>query len=482
MSESDESPSAREHESLPPGALGAWWRQGARSAFFLTPSWSDLKTTPMSVFFLMAMAFLLDILLERLYIPGDATFYWQAFAIGWLGPVVSLWVCWIVLPRSRIADDGSHAPGVVALYSMLLAQFPTIQVVLALVFVPLVRTGAFSTQALGGWGRWALWALALAWVLLAQLKVIWNNGAKQRRAVEIGAMLVFAVVLVLSQWVRPIVFWYPDAPASREAAVERFQLTQDVLELQPKLLAEQLQALSPERPGVVDVYAITYSPYADEDVFRRESTMVAGVMAQRFGAEGRTIQLVNHRDTARELAWATPLNLQRTIERMAALMNRDEDILFIHLTSHGAHDGVLSTRHWPLTLDSLTPADLKGWLDKANIRYRIVSVSACYSGSWIAPLANEGTLVMTAADADHTSYGCGKGSELTYFGRAMFNEQLRRTWSFEEAHAAARTAIDEREKAAGKSDGFSNPQIRVGSDIRPQLSRLAAERAAQPAQ
>jgi hypothetical protein len=42
---------------------------------------------------------------------------------------------------------------------------------------------------------------------------------------------------------------------------------------------------------------------------------------------------------------------------------------------------------------------------------------------------------MTAADADHTSYGCGRLSELTFFGRALFDEQLRKTHSFEQAFA-----------------------------------------------
>jgi hypothetical protein len=85
---------------------------------------------------------------------------------------------------------------------------------------------------------------------------------------------------------------------------------------------------------------------------------------------------------------------------------------------------------------------------------------------------------MTAADAQNTSLGCGKRSHLTYFGRAMFDEELRRTWSFEDAHAASRVSIEQREREAGKNDGFSNPQIRVGSDIKPQLARLAKERAA----
>lgn len=82
---------------------------------------------------------------------------------------------------------------------------------------------------------------------------------------------------------------------------------------------------------------------------------------------------------------------------------------------------------------------------------------------------------MTAADAEHTSYGCGRHSELTYFGRAMFGEQLRRTLSFKDAHASARTVIEQREKDAKKTDGFSNPQIAVGTKIRETLARLVAQ-------
>jgi hypothetical protein len=129
----------------------------------------------------------------------------------------------------------------------------------------------------------------------------------------------------------------------------------------------------------------------------------------------------------------------------------------------------------PATLEALTPQQLQGWLADAGIRHAVISISACYSGSWIAPLAGPGRLVMTAADAEHTSYGCGRGSELTFYGRALFDEQLRQTRDFEQAHAAARQVIAQREVEAGKSDGYSNPQISVGASMRPLLQRLAAQ-------
>ena len=63
---------------------------------------------------------------------------------------------------------------------------------------------------------------------------------------------------------------------------------------------------------------------------------------------------------------------------------------------------------------------------------------------------------------------------------AMFDEGLRRTRSFEAAHAEARTVIDRREKEAGKTDGYSNPQIAVGPAIRPVLERLVRRLEAPP--
>ncbi|HEV7913088.1 MAG TPA: C13 family peptidase [Albitalea sp.] len=458
--------------SLPRGALGAWWRQGARSALFMRPDWRGLAATPLLIAVLVAVPYALGVAVQRLYIDGPATFYWPALQMGWLPTAVIAWICWLLAPRSN-----GGAPSAAALFAMLAAQSLAIGGVLALLMVPLVRAGLWPLPGLGLLAAWALWSVPMAWIVAAQLTLVWRAGSGSP-ALKTGAMLVLAATLVSGEWDPPLRPWYPDEPVqANAAAAQPMRLTQEQIEQQPRLLDERLQALQPQRPGVVDVYTIAFAPYADEDVFRREAEMVAGVMDQRFGSAGRSVRLVNHRETIRQWPWATPLNLQRTIQRMAALMNRDEDLLFIHLTSHGAQGGTLSARFWPLSIDEVTPQALKGWLDEAGVRYRIVSVSACYSGSWIAPLSDPATLVMTAADAEHTSYGCGKRSELTFFGRAMFDEQLRRTWSFEQAHAAARAVIDQREREAGKTDGPSNPQIHVGAQIRPQLARLAAERA-----
>jgi hypothetical protein len=56
-----------------------------------------------------------------------------------------------------------------------------------------------------------------------------------------------------------------------------------------------------------------------------------------------------------------------------------------------------------------------------------VVISACYSGVFIPWLANPNNLVVTAADANHSSFGCEDRAKWTYFGNAFFNIALRRT-------------------------------------------------------
>jgi hypothetical protein len=58
----------------------------------------------------------------------------------------------------------------------------------------------------------------------------------------------------------------------------------------------------------------------------------------------------------------------------------------------------------------------------------------------------------------------------------MYAEQLRTsTRDFERAHAIAREVIRQREIEAGKTDGYSNPQIAMGEDVRPVLHALEAQ-------
>ena len=60
-------------------------------------------------------------------------------------------------------------------------------------------------------------------------------------------------------------------------------------------------------------------------------------------------------------------------------------------------------------------------------------MSACYAGIFVPPLANDDTIVMTAADAKSTSFGCAPEREWTYFGDALFRQSMLPGWDFQQA-------------------------------------------------
>jgi hypothetical protein len=465
-------------------SVSAWWYQGLRTLLLKKPDWRHLHTSPAVVACLVLLTSVLSVVSQRIYIKGAANFYGPSLHDNWLATACLAWVCWLLVPSIRPSSSATpalnHGPTAPSmLFTLFMAQFFALLCITAVLFNAMNHISYFSSSSMGRWLIWGLSIAVIVWQLLSQWFLVARSGAPHRSAQWLGAAVV-AGTLAITYWLPGSPHWYPDYSKSAQNTDDPespgLKLTQELLELQPQILQTKLQALGAQKPGKVDLYAITFAPYASENVFQRESQLVASVMQERFGAKDKTIQLINNPSTARDWPWATPLNLRRTIARAAQLMNKDEDVLFIHITSHGARDGQLSAEFWPLEIDTVTPAMLKGWLDEAGVRFRIISISACYSGSWVEPLATPQTLVMTAADATHTSYGCGSKSELTYFGRAMFDEQLRSTTlSFEKAHAGARPVIKKREEEAGKTDGYSNPQIRVGSEIATKLADMEAE-------
>jgi len=121
-----------------------------------------------------------------------------------------------------------------------------------------------------------------------------------------------------------------------------------------------------------------------------------------------------------------------------------------------------------MTLQSLQPKALAAMLQEAGIRWKVVVVSACYSGGFVEPLRNDSTLVITAARADRVSFGCEDANEFTDFGRAYFKEALPKAASFQDAFARAQKLVDEWERQAKLE--ASLPQISEPKAIVDQLA------------
>jgi hypothetical protein len=448
--------------------LASWLREGLRAGFFLRPRLGPAAPAPGQLVLLLVLTSALELLLARYEVAGPVLFDLR----GWLAPqwgtALLLLLAWWMLPPP---EGGAVAPrGLAAWFALWVVASAPANVVSQLLGI--AQAHELMPAWLDGatWAAWVLYMLLWIWVIGVAVLLASRFGVDRPRqaALALGLVTLFG----LSAWQFPDRPWQQDGSRAEGPERPTLELSQETFETQQAVWDKAVASLAPQRPGVTDVYALVFAPYAGEDVFLRESSMVAGLLEQRFDAKGRVLQLVNNPATSDTFPWATGLNLERAIEALAAKMDRENDLLVVYLTSHGASDYQLAASNAPLHVDTVSPGELRAALDKAGIRHRVIAISACFSGGWIGPLASDTTLVMTAADATHTSYGCGRLSELTFFGRAMFDEQLRKTHSFERAFAAAVPLIRQREVEAGKPDGFSNPQISVGENIRPLLRAL----------
>jgi hypothetical protein len=106
-------------------------------------------------------------------------------------------------------------------------------------------------------------------------------------------------------------------------------------------------------------------------------------------------------------------------------------------------------------------------LARTRVRHKVVVISACYSGVFIPRLANPNVLVITAADADHSSFGCRDKAKWTYFGDAFFNVALRKTKSLKDAFVVARALVRNRELREHFEP--SNPLLAGGANVQPFL-------------
>ena len=447
--------------------LTQWLTKGLKAGFFVSPNLQGADPKPWQVLAIVLLISSIGIGLQRLQVQGAAVFDVQAWLSGWWVALLFIALAWWSLPTNAPRVTSIAAACLVWLLAMLPSEVAYQLYSLALAHQLIQLPAAWMT-----WGYWAAYVSVLVWEVAIYIFVVLHFFGHTKKAAVVAACLVVGMALSVTQFNARS--WQEDYSKSSANEVEkpRLQLTQEVFEEQQALLKATMLRLAPQREDRADVYGLVFAPYAAEDVFLRESTMVSSVLRDRFDAGDKIIHLLNNGATTKTHPWATTANLEKSIQALAAKMDLEKDLLVVYLTSHGGSDFKLAASHWPLEIAPLTPQELKQMLDKAGVRNRVVAVSACFAGGWADVLANDHSLIMTAADATHTSYGCGSRSELTFFGRAVFDEQLRETRSFEQAFNRAVPIIKQREIDADKKDGFSNPQIRIGSQIRPLLKAL----------
>ena len=438
-------------------------KAGARGALLLAPEVRSVGATPGVLVALVALSLGVTIATQAIHygVPGRLDLWGLRGALFDL-PLVLLAGWW----AARVSLMGIGPLSLpVALISM--------GIVIEVVFLAAMP----ALQARPEWLVTAYYGV-LVWWWIGAARLLARFTGRAPRANWPGLLLLMLICLASFLPATPL--WRADPKdderGRHKASIER----EDAFHAQAHLLDQAIEKLLPQRAGVEDLYFVGFASHASQDVFRKELEVIAPLMRERFDTEGRSLELVNNPATVLTRPLATRTNLGRALKAIGARMDRDEDVAVLYLTSHGSRTHELDITFWPLELMPITPASLKRMLDEAGIKWRVVIVSACYAGGYIEPLKDDTTLVMTAADATHQSFGCSSESSFTYFGRALFDEELRRTRSFPQAFDRATVSIRQRENE--QKFEHSNPQISVGRLIAEKLKRIETrlEQAARP--
>lgn len=243
---------------------------------------------------------------------------------------------------------------------------------------------------------------------------------------------------------------------------------EQVIYTQPGMVHHALAQLTPRVPGQPNVYLLTFAGDGGEDVFRNEAEYAAQLFTQRFGPSAHAVVLENNPSTLQQHPLANWSNLEDALSQLSSVMKPDEDILVLYMTSHGDEDHNLLVDMDPLPLDQIGAPDLAGILKKHPFKWKVVVVNACYSGGFVPDLRGPGTLVLTAARGDRSSFGCGSDSDITYFGKAWLVDGLNKTDDFVDAFQLAKNDISGWEKDQKLTP--SEPQIDIGEGIEQQLA------------
>ncbi|WP_020683201.1 C13 family peptidase [Marinobacterium rhizophilum] len=398
------------------------------------------------------------------FVTTEAPVQFDAYGLNYLG-ATSLFSLLVLMLASRMA--GGNTARFVPLLTAFLAASVLISLLSQLLWL---SVDSFDVSALTAW---SLLAGLLLWQVLVVMRLLHIFiGAPAQRALLLGGL--YGLMLLASLWIFPRTpLWYTDTP--QESAQVRYAPldVESIFYAQHQLMRNSLAQLEAQRPGVTDLYLMAVGGYGLEDVFLKEVEFVREQFDRQYATRGRSLILANNPATVDKYPLANRHNLALGLDSVAQKMDTEEDVLFLFMTSHGSRDHRFSLEFGAVELNDLTPEQLRQALDDAGIRWRVILVSSCFSGGFIDALQSPETLVITAAAADRTSFGCGVDSDFTYFGTAYFKQALQQQPRFIQAFDIANQWVSERE--AREQIGASQPQLSVGESIAGKLSELYRE-------
>ena len=233
---------------------------------------------------------------------------------------------------------------------------------------------------------------------------------------------------------------------------------------QPRLVESALAGVAPSAPGTPTTFVVAVGAGGSQQLFGREARFARTVLGRAFQAERRNVLLANDQESIERVPLATNTNLGAVLAALGKRADPQRDLVVIYLTAHGNREAELTTNLPDYAdLSAIGAKSLAAALAKAGIRRRVIIVSACYAGSWIKPLASDDTIVVAAARADRSSFGCSDERQLTYFGEAFLEGPLLTRASLAESFLTARRSVRRWEEQESLQP--SEPQAFVGKNM-----------------
>ena len=296
------------------------------------------------------------------------------------------------------------------------------------------------------------------------------TGQSQRRAAFIG--IAFLMVFV---WLTDALDVIPDVWAAPEVAEtenggDSPADAERVLFEQPRRIDQALAAIRTDGSPGPKAFFLGFAGVGEQKVFAQEIGLAARVLSERYGMYNRALSLINDQRDLERAPLASVSGLRYALRGLAQRMNLDNDVLFLVISSHGAKDPAIAVSNSELPLNDMTDEDLAKALSDSGIKWRVIIISACYAGGFIDALKDPRSIVITAAAADRTSFGCSNDRDLTYFGEAFFRDSLPEARSLRDAFERAKAAIALREHRERVDP--SKPQAFFGVEMEAKLAAL----------
>ena len=204
-------------------------------------------------------------------------------------------------------------------------------------------------------------------------------------------------------------------------------------------------------------HALFGEPVFDRDVISFERALTSAL--------GRPADVAKFGYTDGRLSEPTPEALNGAIARLAGAARDGEDVVVVMMTTHGSPEFLAQKPANTDQISGVSAEALATFLEPLNDDKQVIILQACYSGSLIDDLAHPNRIILTAAAADRTSFGCSPDNDNTFFIKSL-NAALSEGGSWSEIFGRTKSNVEALETSFEiPASDQSNPQSYVGRNM-----------------